>query len=192
MAEGGQRHHGCLDMKRRITYEEALNRIAERTSDNVRELRKSRFQRRTEFTDLYGIPFYFESDNDRAEFYISISPDLVYFMRFQFKLQIIGTSSDEFEISIGGVDITDYLITQHEGEWIDGEGLYPTDALEEQTDFYDVLAVAQDIYNEGDTEEKTSDSNKLLRPGFKKVLIKSDSSFSGVLYLYAKYSNVGR
>lgn len=179
-------------MKRRITYEEALNRIAERTSDNARELRKTRFQRRTEFTDLYGIPFYFESDNDRAEFYISISPDLVYFMRFQFKLQIIGTSSDEFEISIGGVDITDYLITQHEGEWIDGEGLYPTDALEDQIDFYDVLAVAQDIYNEGDTEEKTSDSNKLLRPGFKKVLIKSDSSFSGVLYLYAKYSMTGR
>lgn len=180
-------------MKRRITYEEALNRIAERTGDNLRELRKTRLQRRTEFTDLYGIPFYAESNNNNvARFYISISPDLVYMMRFQFKLQIRGTSSDNFKISIDGVDIEDYLIAQHEGEWIDGSGLYPNDALEDDTDFYDVMAVATDIYNESATEEKTKDANKLLKPGFKEVVIESDSSFTVTMYLYQKYSVTAR
>lgn len=180
-------------MKRRITYEEALNRIAERTNDNIRELRKTRLQRRTQFTDLYGTPFYAESDsNNEAVFYISISPDLVYDMRLQFKLHIRGTSSDEFGISIDGVDIEDYLIAQHSGEWIDGSGLYPTDELEDDTDFYDIMAVATDIYNEGNDEEHTRKANKLLKPGFKEVVIKSDSSFKVTMYLYTKLSNVGR
>lgn len=180
-------------MKRRITYEEALNRIAERTNDNIRELRKTRLQRRTEFTDLYGVPFYAESDsNNEAKFYISVSPDLVYFLRFQFKLEIKGTSSDDFEISVNGVDVSDYLITQHSGEWIDGRGLYPTDELEDDTDFYDLLAVANDIYNEGNNEEQTAKANKILKPGFKEVVIKSDSSFKATMYLYQKYSVTGR
>lgn len=179
-------------MKRRITYEEALNRIAERTSDNIRELRKTRLQRRTEFTDLYGVPFYAESNNNKVEFYISISPDLVYMMRLQFKLQISGTTSDEFTIKVDGVDVTDYLIAQHSGEWIDGSGLYPTDELEEQTDFYDLMAVATDIYNEGNDEEQTQKANKIMKPGFKRVVIESDSSFSATMYLYTKYSNLGR
>lgn len=180
-------------MKRRITYEEALNRIAERTSDNIRELRKTRFQRRTQFTDLYGIPFYAESDgSNKAVFYISVSPDLVYDMRLQFKLHIRGTSSDEFSISVDGVAIEDYLIAQHDGEWIDGSGLYPTDELEDETDFYDIMAVATDIYNEGNNEETTREANKLLKPGFKEVVIQSDAPFSATLYLYTKLSNVGR
>lgn len=179
---------------RRISYEEALNRIAERTNDNIRELRKTRFQRRTEFTDLYGVPFYAESDeNNEAVFYISISPDQVYALRLQFKLQIRDTSSDEFSISVNGVDkIEDYLIAQHDGEWIDGSGLYPTDELEDQTDFYDLMAVATDIYNEGNDEEHTRKANKILKPGFKEVVIKSDSPFKVTMYLYPKNSVVGR
>lgn len=178
---------------RKITYEEALNRIAERTNDNIKELRKSRLQRRTEFTDLYGVPFYAESDSDnKATFYISVSPDLVYFLRFQFKLEIKDTTSDEFSISVNGVDVSDYLITQHSGEWIDGKGLYPTDELEDDTDFYDLLAVANDIYNEGNDEEHTREANKLLKPGFKEVVIESDSSFNVTMYLYQKYSVTGR
>lgn len=259
MAEGGQRHPNCLDMKRRITYEEALNRIAERTSDNVRELRKTRLQRRTEFTDLYGVPFYAQGDGTNpATFYISISPDLVYFLRFQFKLHIqplistvtgsgggavnvdstslsvdsttkvmddssvaqisvsdvspnphshnasggggsanygihkVHTTSDDFKISINGVDITDYLIAQHEGEWIDGEGLYPNKGNTDSEDFYDVMAVATDIYNENDSEESITNVNKLLNATFKKVEIESDAPFAVTMYLYCKYSVVGR
>ena len=242
-------------MKRRITYEEALNRIAERTSDNVRELRKTRLQRRTEFTDLYGVPFYAQGDGTNpATFYISISPDLVYFLRFQFKLHIqpllstvtgsgggsitidntslsvdsttkilddssvaqitvsdidpnphsheasggggsmsygihkVHTNSDDFTVSINGVDITDYLIAQHEGEWIDGEGLYPDRGNEDSASFYDVMAVATDIYNESDSEENITTVNKLLGATFKKVEISSDSPFAVTMYLYVKYS----
>lgn len=246
-------------MKRRITYEEALNRIAERTSDNVKELRKTRLQRRTEFTDLYGVPFYAQGDGTNpATFYISISPDLVYFLRFQFKLHIqplistvtgsgggavsvdstslsvdsttkimdgssvaqitvsdidpnphsheasggggstsygihkIHTDSDDFEVSINGVDITDYLIAQHEGDWIDGEGLYPNKGNEDSEDFYDVMAVATDIYNEGTGETVQTKVNKLLGANFKKVEISSDKPFAVTMYLYVKYSVTGR
>ena len=238
---------------RKISYEEALNRIAERTNDNIRELRKSRLQRRTEFTDLYGVPFGGQSDSDNAvKFYISVSPDLVYFLRFQFKLHIqsykssvtgvsgssgtisgtqlevdpiilnntstakthidgvkpnshthsfeggsgsveygshsISTSSDTFTIKINGVNVTDYLIAQHEGEWIDGEGVYPNKQNIDNDDFYDIMAVATELYNEGNDD----DADKLLKPGFKLVEIASDAKFRATMYLYCKYSVTGR
>ena len=72
-----------------MTIDEILNRISERTVDNTRELRKTRYQRRTEFTDLYGIPFSEYGDaNNPATFYISISPDMIYHLRLQFRLHI--------------------------------------------------------------------------------------------------------
>ena len=37
---------------------EAINRIAEQTYDNKRLWSQSLKQRRTEFTDVYGIPYY--------------------------------------------------------------------------------------------------------------------------------------
>lgn len=237
-------------MSKHITYEEAIYRIAERTYDNTKELRKTRLQRRTEFTDLYGIPFMVQGDdNYDGEFYISISPDLVYFLRFQFKLQIhafestvkginggslsIGSTSlenapsvmsntstlesgidpnphshtassgastpdygikkfttgaDDFAVTIDGIDVTDYLIEQHDGDWIEGEGLYPSNQLDGKEDFYDVLDVATMMYNEG----READAEKLLRPGFKKVVISSDTKFRATMYLYCKYSNMGR
>lgn len=171
---------------RKITYEEALNRIAEITADNRSELRKSRLQRRTEFTDGYGTSFYAESDSEnKARFYISVSPDLVYFMRFQFKIYIQQATSDaDFSISIAGVDITDYLIEQEDGEWIDGDGLFPTNKGVEETDFYDVLDAATVIYNEGDTD----DADKLLKPDFKEMVVSSSAPFKMTLFLYLKYS----
>lgn len=171
-----------------ITFEEAMGRMAEVIGDNKSELEKSRMQRRTEFTDLYGIPFYAESDDkNEARFYISVSPDLVYFMRFQFKIYVqdLASSDDgDFRIYMSGVDITDYLIEQEDGEWIDGEGLYPTNAVEEQEDFYDLLDVATLLHNEGGTAE----SNKILNPGFKTMRIKANSAFKVTMYLYMKYS----
>ena len=235
------------------TYEDAINRLAERTSENRKELRKSRLQRRTEFTDLYGVPFTAQGDgNNPATFYISISPDLIYFLRFQFKLEIqplvstvsgsnisidsvgstslsggasidvtedstleldsdsispnphshsasgsgsvnygihfVHTSSDDFTIKIHGVDITDYLIEQQDGDWIDGEGMYPTNKNNDETDFYDLLDVATVMYAEGNEE----DADKLLKAEFKKVEILSDAPFQVTMYLYMKYSVVGR
>lgn len=225
----------------KLTYEDVLNRLAERTTENTSQLRKSKFQRRTEFTDLYGIPFTAQGDAENpAKFYISISPDLIYFLRFQFKLHIqpfatsmtgatgsatvevnnkslsvsgssispnphnhttephthnvikgmayAHTTSDDFTITIHGVDITDYLIEQQDGDWIEGEGLYPTNRIEDETDFYDLLDVATMLYNEGREE----DAEKLLSAEFKEVSISSDSPFAVTMYLYMKYSVTGR
>ena len=239
----------------RITYEEALNRIAEVTKDSRDELRKSRLQRRTEFTDLNGVPFVAQGDADHpAQFYISISPDLVYFLRFQFKLHIqplistvtgggsisnvdyteldldsttevvedtstlkisddlspnphrhsasgsggsvqygikyIHTTSDNWTVKIHGVDITDYLIEQQDGDWIEGEGVYPTNQNEEDTDYYDVLQVATLLYNGSESDQ--DDAQKLLKPEFKLMEIESDAPFQVTMYLYCKYSVVGR
>lgn len=173
---------------RYITYADALDKVAQVTKNSRDELRKSRLQRRTEYTDLFGIPFYAESnENNEARFYVSVSPDLVYFMRFQFKLYVqeLQASDDgDFEIKMNGVDITDYLIEQEDGEWIDGEGLYPTNQIEDETDFYDLLDVATVLYNEG----KTDDAEKILKPGFKTMVISASSPFKVTMYLYAKYS----
>ena len=236
-----------------MTYDEVLQRLAERVNDNTKELRKSRMQRRTEFTDLYGIPFNVQGDaSNSATFYISVSPDLIYFLRFQFKLHIhafkatvssvstqtgtvdettlavdpivennsstavihqngvvdnphthgitgggstlnygikkLPTSSDSFTISIDGIDITDYLIEQQDGDWIEGEGLYPTNRIEDETDFYDVMDVATILYAEGSKAE----AENLLKPGFKLVEISSDAPFSATMYLYMKYTTMGR
>lgn len=182
---------------REITVENAISRVAERASDNATELRKSRLQRRTEFTDLYGVPFYAESvynesnDVHEAKFYISVSPDLVYFMRYQFKLFIQKSAAPDdgdFHIVMNGVDITDYLIEQEDGMWLDAEGLYPTNAVEGVEDFYDILDVASVMYNEGNTDNV----NKLLNPGFKTMKVTSTDSFKITMYLYMKYSVTGK
>lgn len=231
-----------------LPIENAIQRIAERTVDNSRELRKTRFQRRTEFTDLYGIPFTAQGDaHNPAEFYISVSPDLIYYLRFQFKLDIqpftstvsagtraaevdvkarqltaqtnegsrnvtiapnphdhetephshevvsgltlTHTTADDFRVKIHGVDITAYLMEQHGGSWISGEGLYPSEGTGlTDDDVYDILDVATVMHNEGNT----TDEEKLLVPEFKKVEITSNAPFQATLYLYLKYSNMGR
>lgn len=72
-----------------MTYESILNRIAERTYDNTRQLRKGVNQRRNGMEDLYGVMFSAEGDaNNPATFFISLSPDFVYLQRFAFKFVI--------------------------------------------------------------------------------------------------------
>jgi len=100
----------------------------------------------------------------------------------------IPTTSTRWRMKIHGVDITYYLMEQHDGEWIDGEGIYPTNRIEGEEDFYDILDVACLMNEEG----RTSDVNKLLAPEFKKVEITSDAPFSVTAYLYVKFSNMNR
>ena len=86
------------------TPEEALIRIAERTLDNREQLKKSTQQRRTKFSDLYGIEYLRQGDaNNPATFYISISPDFVYYERFAFKFQIMPFVSTVTGTGGGGV-----------------------------------------------------------------------------------------
>lgn len=245
-----------------LTYEQALNRIAEKTIDNSRQLRRAVEQRRNGMEDLYGIEFTHNGDADHpATFYISVSPDLVYYERFALKFIIepfassvagismqaegmsvgetrlsvgsgsgskviggtstlddatsgaitpnphthslsggsmsgnvnygikqISTTSANWRVKIHDVDITPYLIEQHDGDWIDGEGIYPTNKVTDQEDFYDILDVACMLNAEG----KIAERNKLLAPEFKKVEVFSDAPFGLTAFLYIKYSHTNR
>lgn len=224
------------------SYDEILNRLAERTSDNTKQLRRGVQQRRNGMEDLYGVMFSADGDEDApATFYISLSPDMVYLQRFAFKFVIkpfattvkggstaatvvvegtellfneeqllvpnphthltlphthnmtsgktfIDTTSDYWRVRIDGIDITAYLIEQHDGQWIEGEGIYPNGDLVSQGGFYDILDVASMMIADG----REAQAEKILEPRFKKVEIISDAPFSTDVYAYVKYSNISR
>lgn len=226
-----------------LTYEQILNRLAERTSDNTRQLRRQIQQRRNGMEDLYGTVFNADGDeNAPATFYISLSPDLIYIERFAFKFVIkpfattikggstaatvivdntsllvnnetgqiepnphthltfphthnmtsgktfIDTTSDYWRVKIDGVDITAYLIEQHDGQWIKGEGIFPNGDLVSQGGFYDILDVASMMI----ADNKKAQAQQILEPRFKKVEIISDAPFSVDAYLYLKFSHLNR
>lgn len=92
----------------RLTEEEAIEKLSQRTYNNTRERQQDSKQRRNEVVDLYGVEYTRQGDNGTpAKFYISISPDMVYLERFEFKLIISpflstvgsGTSSATIDIS---------------------------------------------------------------------------------------------
>lgn len=103
-----------------LTYEQILNRLAERTYDNTKQLRRGVLQRRNGMEDLYGIPFFAEGDaSSPATFFISLSPDYIYLQRFAFKFVIMpytttltgGTDSatvvvDNTSLSVNNDDIS--------------------------------------------------------------------------------------
>ena len=103
---------------------------------------------------------------------------------------LIHTQADDFTLKVEGIDVTPYLMSQHDGEWIEGEGVYPTNRLEGEDDFYDLLEVATVMHNENAT--KREQAKKLLAPGFKKVEIFSNAPFQATMYSYVKYNNMGR
>lgn len=102
----------------------------------------------------------------------------------------IDTTSKNWEVHIDGIDISDYLKAQHDGDWLGdkGQGVYPTSRLRSIHDFYDILEVADMMTDEGRTEER----DKILSPEFKPIEIFSDAPFGADAYLYLKYSNLNR
>ena len=102
----------------------------------------------------------------------------------------ISTQSTAWEVHVDGVDITPYLIAQHDGEWITGEGIYPNRDLGHVGDFYDILEVCDVMMDEG--EDSMEDAEKILASSFKKVEIFSDAPFGVDAYLYLKYSHENR
>lgn len=224
-----------------ITLDRWMNRIEERVGKNKQDISQKNRQRRTGFVDLYGIEYTRIGDGESpAKFYISVSPDLVYYERFQFKLDIqpfvssvksgtqsaevtvnnrslsvsgsnispnphnhstephnhnvvqgvtlVHTTADDFAVFVEGIDVTDYLIAQHDGDWIEGEGLYPNGSLDEDSGFYDLLEVATMLQSEEEYEKVET----LLRPGFKEIRIVSDAPFQVTLINYLKYSHINR
>lgn len=121
-------------MGRLVTYEQYMNGLTEKVIDNSKQLKRSVQQRRNGMEDLYGVCFSAhatvpEDGKYTAKFYLSLSPDYVYMHRFAFKFVIMPSILDgsapstdnDWEVTIGGVDITDYLKEQQD--------IAPTDPL---------------------------------------------------------------
>lgn len=194
-----------------ITYQQAINRIAERTYENRTLWKQAIDQRRSTFVDIYGVPFEFKyigrkNGMYRYETHVSISPDFIYYERFLFKLEVHTSSTiDDFEVDYGFlpddqsnprlVDITDYLIAQSGDldNWIDGDGFYPTEAEDEETpyeaDFFNMLEVCDSLMAEGNEAYK----NRIVRSGMHIMQIQSDVQLDSVtMLLYMKYSALNR
>lgn len=199
-------------MGRNISLEEYLNRLAEKTVDNNRQLKKSVHQRRNGMEDLYGVCFSAhatEADSSgryNAQFYISLSPDYVYLHRLAFKFVIMPSITEgedpsegrDWRVEIAGVNITPYLKEQQglnpSDPLFSGEGVYPSNGLSETVEnFYDILDVISVMVAEGQNpNDEDSEVFQILKPSFKPVKISSVKPFSVDSYLYEKYSTVNR
>lgn len=103
-------------------------------------------------------------------------------------MAFVNTTSSYWRVKIDGIDITPYLIAQHNGEWINGEGVYPNNSLAHVEDFYDILEVCDVLTDEGKIVER----EQILASTFKKVEIESDAPFGVDAYLYLKYPHANR
>lgn len=95
----------------------------------------------------------------------------------------INTTSTNWRVRVAGIDITPYLIAQHDGEWINGEGVFPNGELVGKGCFYDILEVCDVLTDEG----KITEREAILASAFKKVEIVSDAPFGLDAYVYVKY-----
>ena len=195
-------------MGRTVSYSTYMNAVTEKVIDNTQQLKRSIHQRRNGMEDLYGVSFSAHAtvpDGDgryEAKFYLSLSTDYVYLHRFAFKFVIMPSvlggstpsTADDWKVTIGGVDITDYLKEQQDIAPTDplfsGKGVYPSYGLEEDKvdNFYDILDVVSVLYAEG----KDDDAYTIIRPRFKSMTISSAQPFSVDAYCYTKYSTVNR
>lgn len=72
-----------------LNQDEALARVSQRVYENTKSIKQNDRQRRDRVVDIYGAEFYRVGDGGSpARFYISVSLDMVYIERFQFKLII--------------------------------------------------------------------------------------------------------
>ncbi|GHU63516.1 hypothetical protein FACS189418_6980 [Clostridia bacterium] len=75
-----------------------LTQLAERSQHQKEYIGQNQYQRRNAVVDLYGVEYSsFGDANNPATFYLSISKDMLYLERFEFKLIV-----DKFAIPIGG------------------------------------------------------------------------------------------
>lgn len=184
---------------------EAINRIAEQTYDNKRLWSQSLKQRRTEFTDVYGVPYYSEVDSNKTfQCHMAIPLDLEYYMRFQFKLIVktdqtfdpyeflfYMTDADTYdEGAYNGedydwVDLTPYLMEQTD-VWPHSKGYFPSDGSEDG-EYYDILDACGLLEASGLSDERAM----LLQGGNKIIKIKSPVKAEVILQLFFKASNFG-
>lgn len=100
-----------------LTQNQAIQRLSEKVYDNTRNLRQKDRQRRNTFVDLYGIEFTRQGDSGTpAKFYISITPDMIYLERFEFKLiiQPFASYSNGMETTVVDVEPTSLSVTENQ------------------------------------------------------------------------------
>lgn len=241
-----------------ITIDQAINILAERTYQNTQDINRKNLQRRHQVVDLFGVPYSAQGDaSSPASFYISVSEDMEYYERFQFKLIIgafvstigslsgtVGGTTGDVSLSINNinynsydeeftvenaqvdpnphshtlddiqldaspgitqtethstswkivisndirtksVDITPYLMLQYNGNWISGQGIFPSPKVNRD---YDLLQVACDLEAEGKIEDRKIISDC----GGKWIDVYSDAPFGATLVNYLKYSHLNR
>lgn len=92
--------------------EEQISKIAEKVYDLIKYKDSSLTQRRNLVTDMYGVEYTRQAtENYPATFYISVTPDLVYLERFQFKLIIAPFQSTVGTVSVGTLTVDDTQLT---------------------------------------------------------------------------------
>lgn len=164
-----------------MDFSRAINIIAENVYDIKQKQRYDSVQRRNQTVDMYGYELTGHGTaNTPASLGISISQDLIYYSRFEFKIIIENSSSTSFRITIDDIDLTPYFQSQFNGAWIYGNGVYPNKG----TANYDVLE-AVEYMNE---EER----NIILEPGYKEVKVYGNGDFDVKFYNYVKYSHCNR
>lgn len=98
-----------------LTQDEFLSRVAERVVDNKGLLSRGLRQRRNQAVDLMGIEYTRQGGAGiPASFYISISPDMVYVERLEFKLIVqpfTSTSGVSTGVTIPQLQPTELTIT---------------------------------------------------------------------------------
>lgn len=98
-----------------ITPFEAIERVAARTVKNTQDIKQKNKQRRYSVVDMYGVEYTRQGDGGApARFYISISPDMVYLHRFEFKLIIqpfVSTVTGATQSAVVNVDETSLAVT---------------------------------------------------------------------------------
>lgn len=181
-----------------LTPLQYIDRIAENTVENRKLLSQDIRQRRNQVVDLQGVQYTrvitprldpsgkpIPQPDSAANFYISISPDMIYMERFEFKLIVEDAVGSNFRVFVDGVDVTAYLMAQYDGQWISGNGIFPSIDIHKN---YDVLEAASDMYSEGKDEL----ANMLVRPGYKQIQITANDTFGVTMSLYLKLSHMNR
>lgn len=176
-----------------------LDRIASRVVDNREKLDQSMLQRRDQMTDLHGVEYTRQAGPGApAVFYVSISRDMIYLSRFEFKLLIapytqlspsgppvvVPIDQSGFRVSVDGVDVSAYLAAQHNG-WIGGEGVYPSLDVDKN---YDLLEASSDMRAAGQTEL----AEIIVSPGYKQIQVSGTSLFTCTMQLTCKFSHANR
>lgn len=169
-----------------LSQSEYINKIAKRTAENKEFLDLSLRQRRNQIVDLPGVEFSRVGDPDTSStFFVEISMDMIYIERFEFKVRIEDSRSSSFRIIVDGVDISPYLMAQYNGNWITGNGVFPSIQANKN---YDIIQVASDLYLEG----RGDLGNALVRPGMKSITISGNGPFTPTITTWRKYSHMNR